>query len=130
MPFIVISPPGTDEALAEEGKKILEAVASFGHSLNVEDFLHAWIRGIRVVAETDSSGKYIGIAFVMMGDRWLFNDKAVSVLLSFIEDKAGFIQFLRSIASAIGASKLIYEDRILEKTDTEITWAVKEITIG
>ena len=129
MPFIVVAPPDTDEALAETGRKILETALSYGHRIDTEGFLQAWIRGVRVFAETDDKGDYIGVAFVMMGDRWLFTDRAASVLLALVKDKDGLIQFVRSVATAMGASKVIYEDRVLEDTKQETVWAVRELKL-
>lgn len=127
MPFIVIPPPKDETELESEGKKILEAAFTLGRPVDVEGFLQAWIRGICVVAETDPKGRYVGIAFAVQGDRWLYVDKAVTVLYKKVIDRKGFVEFMRAIAIASGANRLIIEDdEPIEKDVAHEIWAVRE----
>lgn len=130
MPFKVIPPPANDKDFQEVGQRIIELTHKTGRPVDVEGFLHAWISGIRVIIETDSDGKDIGLAYAAMGDRWLYMDRTVSILYQNVKDKAGFMSFVESIATAMGASKLIIEaDEPERKLEKETVVCVREIDL-
>ena len=127
MPFTVLSPPATDDKVQEVGKRIIELAYKLERPIDVEGFLMAWIRGTRVIIETDNDGKDVGIAFVAMGDRWLYMDRGVTVLFYKMQNEAGFIDFMKSMGAAIGARALILEAGPPEKLDGEERSVVREI---
>lgn len=130
MPFIVVSPPSTDEDLKRVGKKVIDAAFKLGRPLDVEGFLKSWILGTRVIAETDAEDNYIGLAFVAMGDRWLFDDSAVSVMWKNVTDEAGFEQFIRAIGTAFGAKLLFIElNEPISESETESVKGVRRIKL-
>lgn len=130
MPFKVIPPPANDKDFQEVGQRIIELTYKTGRPVDVEGFLHAWISGIRVIIETDNDGKDIGLAYAAMGDRWLYMDRTVSILYQNVKDKAGFMSFVESIATAMGASKLIIEaDEPERKLEKETVVCVREIDL-
>ena len=127
MAFIMVPPPKNEQEMAETGKKVVEAAFKAGRPVDIEGFLQAWLKGIRVIAETDKDGNYIGIAFAAIGDRWLYVDKAVTVLYKKVNDREGFVAFMKTIATAMGAGRLIIEDdEPLEKDESHELWAVRE----
>ncbi|MCM1516212.1 MAG: hypothetical protein NC080_07380 [Paraprevotella sp.] len=130
MPFEVIPPPENEDKLKTVGQRIISASYALDRPIDIEGFLHAWISGIRVILETDNDGKDIGIAFCAMGDRWLYKDRAVSVMFKNVKDEQGFFSFVKSVAVALGAKTLIVEaDQPLQKLEGEVVQAVREISL-
>ena len=117
MPFAVIQPPENDDMLAETGKMLIEAAKNLGIDLDPEGFLFAWLSGCRVIVERDASNAIISMALVTVGKRWTHNDTTATVL-RLEGNRTELLEFIRHIASALGARELFVQAPFpLEKDD-------------
>lgn len=122
----VESPPRDQEKFGELGKELAEASKALGMNLHVEGFLLAWASGVRVLTERDSNGAIVSMLLMAAGERWVYSDVKATVLMV-KGDVPKMMNFARTIAKAIGATGLLYEeDAPLEKTESRTRFAVVE----
>lgn len=129
MSFSVVPPPKDTDKFAEVGKQIVEAALSLGINLDTEGFLYTWLAGTRVLIQRDGD-KIVSMALMVSGRRWVSSDDKATVL-AYAGDKEGILGFSKTIAEAMGASALIYEETDpLETTPEYQRHIVREIFLG
>lgn len=129
MAFEVVSPPESDEQLAEQGKEIIEAADRMGLTLDVQGFLYAWVGGTRVVVHRDSEGKIDTIAMMALGKRWLHNDTTASILDIRGKDTEGLIEFCKTLAKFAGAECIFIEQETKEVLDDREIYTVHKLIL-
>ena len=118
MPYEVIQPPTSDDKVVEVGKEIIDAAIKLGRPVDVEGFLQAWYVGLRVIAERDDKGVITGLAFVNIGQRWLFLDNAALVVWHKCENEKAMLDYITMICNAMGVQCLYHDsEEPIEKTD-------------
>lgn len=119
MSYEVIQPPTSEQSLAKLGEEVLLAAKELGRPMDVEGFLQAWLSGLRVIAERNAENKITGLALLAVGRRWLFQDVAATVVWKKAKDDAALLNYIKMLASALGAVNLYVEtDKPLEETDS------------
>lgn len=142
MPFTVIPPPAEINALlnngatlpsaveqagsqlAEIAKPVASAAERLGITLDVPGFLYAWINGTRVLVEKDAAGQIVGMAFLAVGKKWVSHDDSATLLEMRGGDRAGMIEFAKSIAGAVGARYLYLEEQSGKRPDGTLEFLV------
>lgn len=142
MPFAVIPPPAEINALlnngmslpaaveaagaqlAEIAKPMAAAAESLGIKLDIPGFLYAWINGTRVLVEKDASGTIVGMAFLAVGKKWVSHDDSATILEMRGGDRAGMVEFAKSIAGAVGARYLYLEEQSGQRPDGTLEFLV------
>lgn len=109
MPFVAIQPPADEARLAEVGKEIYEAANRMGLDMDIEGFIHAWLTGLRVLAERSAGGAITGLCLMALGKKWTRQDYTASILELRGEDHDAMLEFAKQIASAMGATSLFHE---------------------
>lgn len=105
MSFRVLTPPKTEEAMAERGQQVIDAAGRLGLELDPKGFLMSWVGGgTRVVIE-DEEGEISNLVLVAMGKRWTHKDHTAHVL-QYANLTPELIDFLKQISSAAGCNIL------------------------
>ena len=105
-----IAPPGSEEAVAEQGAELVRAGKALGLDLEYQGFLMAWIgTGVRVFVARGEDKAIEGMLLLAIGERWVSNDFSSSVLALAGEHQEELLGFAINVAKAIVATKLYYE---------------------
>mgnify|MGYP007097114283 CR=1 FL=1 len=127
MGYEVVTPPGTDEALAATGTEVIEATKELGLNIDIQGFLHSWITGTRVVVHRNGEGKIDTLAIMAVGKRWIHSDVTASMLELRGVETEGMMNFCRTLAKFAGAGSMFVEQPTVEKLDDRRIYTVHEI---
>lgn len=126
----VLQPPEDEKELAEVGKQIVEAAFRLGGiKIEPQGLLFSWLSGTRIAVKRDDNDVITSIGFMAVGERWLPADHAASILLM-LGDRDVMLQFLTTIANAMGAQHLYYEEpEPLEVAGKTTRYVVRKIKL-
>ena len=130
MPFRVIQPPSDQTQFTAEGKRWYEAAKALGIELDAEGFLYSWVEGVRVVVEeVDSEIK--GFIMLAAGKRWTHSDSTATILvMETIGDEEGLLEFVKQIASALGATELFKQEKGFKQVGNEKHYTIVGHLLG
>lgn len=100
---------------------VLAANDKLDMKIDPRGFLAAWLNGMKVLAETDTDGNYIGLAFMVDGRRWYDDYNSATIVKMAGANLNGMMDFAKTIASASGAYTLVYETGDRQKIDDQVT---------
>lgn len=130
MPFRVIQPPSDQTQFTAEGKRLYEAAKALGIELDAEGFLYSWVEGVRVVVE-EVDGEIKGFIMLAAGKRWTHSDSTATILvMETIGDEEGLLEFVKQIASALGATELFKQEKGFKQVGNEKHYTVVGHLLG
>lgn len=130
MPFRVIQPPSDQTQFTAEGKRLYEAAKALGIELDAEGFLYSWVEGVRVVVE-EVDGEIKGFIMLAAGKRWTHSDSTATILvMETIGDEEGLLEFVKQIASALGATELFKQEKGFKQVGNEKHYTIVGHLLG
>lgn len=125
----MIPPPGDEKRLWEVGKPIIEAAIRLGLKIDPEGFMYSWMSGTRLLVEKED-GEIVGMAMMTAGKRWVDAEHQASVLLVTEAGRDKLLEFASTIAKAMGAVGMYFEEReVLEETPTYTRFAIRHVKL-
>lgn len=130
MPFRVIQPPSDQTQFTAEGKRLYEAAKALGIELDAEGFLYSWVEGVRVVVE-EVDGEIKGFIMLAAGKRWTHSDSTATILvMETTGDEEGLLEFVKQIASALGATELFKQEKGFKQVGNEKHYTIVGHLLG
>lgn len=115
-----LKPPKDEKQLIELAFEIIIASESLGIHLDKDNFINAWVNGIRVIADVDKEqDKITSIAFVAHGPRW-FDPTPTATILTMAGDIEKLVAYIRDMCSILGVESLMYFVKADAKLPNEV----------